>query len=356
MGKRDQTKNRRRAKITAAGKLPIPVIRLNYVLTFILIIFFVVIDTLCAYLRIFEIVCIGAHVFCCTVSFTVFCLRIANATKKLKNSIKLWKRYSIALLPGAVLGLVVAILIQCLDQCELVYILWNISSFLICLTVLLHLNFQTLGAVLVMKVSIFIYMLVSFNVSFDRGNSPFEYPASIALTSEMWDTVTPLNQKFAYDIQIGDKHQSEALKFDCHGRNPFIFFFAFFVGNNDINSVPVHFFYPLWNIAASAYLAVFCLFYNLDHGKIRKKTFSVSIFVVSVTGFALIVAFSHETYSLTGLVQLAALLTLILVMAGNRDQFELGFPNFLNSHIWPPSTESTYPQKRDVKIGKRPRR
>ena len=83
--------------IFAGNKLPIPVIQLGYLTSFITLFIVFALQLFTIFVRDHALLyfILPFYVISCTVSFGVFNLRIANATKKMNQNIKLYKRFAV---------------------------------------------------------------------------------------------------------------------------------------------------------------------------------------------------------------------------------------------------------------------
>ena len=197
--------------------------------------------------------------------------RIVGSSGKLKPEWSKIKRVAIVVVPGALVGLILASFYCGFRKADGIYVMQNILTGFIVLAIVLLLNFKNLGAAIVTIVIKSVSTVIFMNITYYHENSLFYH--SLFLKPRNTAEKIPFCEKV---IQNG-----KTVLFDCaesvfQEKSPFMFFFTFAV-QECLCQVPLYFFNSMRQMLVAIMFAMFCLIYNEEHSSKPSVWFTISI-------------------------------------------------------------------------------
>ncbi|XP_063729209.1 uncharacterized protein LOC134856847 [Symsagittifera roscoffensis] len=222
------------------------------------------------------------------------------------------KRVAIVVVPGALVGLILASFYCGFRKADGIYVMQNILTGFIVLAIVLLLNFKNLGAAIVTIVIKSVSTVIFMNITYYHENSLFYH--SLFLKPRNTAEKIPFCEKV---IQNG-----KTVLFDCaesvfQEKSPFMFFFTFAV-QECLCQVPLYFFNSMRQMLVAIMFAMFCLIYNEEHSSKPSVWFTISIIFASTFGVSIETIFFYETNGGIDFFNFALLLAMLLSVAGKR--------------------------------------
>ena len=164
MGPQDKNYRRKIANIRYCNKLPLPVLNMGYacVCSFLFAIYvlhfsFAIVEDIGNIIYVHTI-----FLIVCALTFAAFNIRVVNAAAKAKILWKSGKLFSVTILPGLIIGCGLGASFTVFRNVDLMYIYGDILLACICLAVVSHINFQSLGVFIVFAVVKWIFVIITF--------------------------------------------------------------------------------------------------------------------------------------------------------------------------------------------------
>ena len=175
--------------IMMENQLPVPVFRFGY---FSGLIFLLIVKISNLMLALFEIdafvyVMTALYILCITLAFASFNLRIANRTKKLYPHTALCGRIFKSIIPGIIVGLGLGVIYAVFRKSDSIMVYWFVLSGCVASMLLLHVNFSSLGAIILFSLVNYGWDVFDFNFYIADPQSGFK--KSVYYRSENLDHV-----------------------------------------------------------------------------------------------------------------------------------------------------------------------